>query len=145
MPPKAKPAHLRFWAHVDRSGDCWLWRGALMTTGYGAFHLHGKRVLAHRLAYELLNGEITEGLQVCHRCDVRACVRPDHLFLGTPSENMQDALKKGRLPNLFQRQDRCRRGHEFTPETTYTHRDGRRLCRPCATEASRIRRQKRAA
>jgi hypothetical protein len=86
----------RFWAHVEKGDGCWLWRGAMRTTGYGSFFAEGHLLQAHRVAFELANGPIAPGMHVCHRCDVKACVRPDHLFLGTRSDNMRDALRKGR-------------------------------------------------
>lgn len=88
-----------FWDYVDKSGDCWMWRGSINAHGYGQFSIRGTRTgprLAHRLAYELANGAIPDGLHICHRCDVTACVRPEHLFAGTRVDNMRDAVEKGR-------------------------------------------------
>lgn len=90
----------RFWSHVDKSGECWEWTGALHTTGYGVLFIlkDGQRdvVRAHRLAYEMTYGPIPDGLEVCHHCDNRRCIRPDHLFVGTRSDNMKDMVQKGR-------------------------------------------------
>lgn len=86
----------RFWAKVRKSEGCWLWIGATRRDGYGHFKLNGKAVAAHRVAYELGNGPIPDGLYVCHRCDVRNCCRPSHLFLGTCADNLRDMVAKGR-------------------------------------------------
>ena len=87
----------RFWSKVDKSGTCWLWRGGIDHYGYGKFHVDGTWAKAHRIAYELAFGEIPTEKCVCHVCDIRACVRPAHLFLGTKSENTLDCFRKGRI------------------------------------------------
>jgi hypothetical protein len=95
--PKPNPDPL--WSRVERGDGCWLWRGALLPNGYGILRIRARsssNIYAHRLAWELVNGEIPAGLFVCHRCDVRNCVRPDHLFLGTTTDNMRDMVAKRR-------------------------------------------------
>lgn len=87
----------RFWSKVDKSGECWTWRGALSQKGYGRVSTHGRnRVAAHRFSYLVAFGEIPVGMVVCHKCDNPPCVRPDHLFAGTQLDNIRDCIKKGR-------------------------------------------------
>lgn len=104
-----RPLAERFWKRVDRverPDACWLWKGTKTRLGYGQIGadaqpgIYRPAVLyAHRVAWELANGPIPTGLFVCHRCDTPGCVRPDHLFLGTQTDNMRDAAKKGRIRN----------------------------------------------
>ena len=89
----------RFWQYVEREPTgCWLWTGARIHSGYGSFRLSRppRTVVAHRLSWEMDHGPIPMGLWVLHHCDVRACVRPAHLFLGTNLDNVRDCTLKGR-------------------------------------------------
>ena len=86
-----------YWTPVTESG-CWLWTGALRgVPPYGAFTYCGKTRRAHRVAYELFVAPVPDDAVVCHRCDVTECVNPSHLFLGTRRDNIQDAVRKGRM------------------------------------------------
>lgn len=92
-------ADAKFWAKVDKSGECWLWTGC-KTRGYG--HLsrrcNGKTVWlrAHRVAWETAHGDVPSGMVVRHHCDNPSCVRPEHLFLRSQAENLRDMRAKGR-------------------------------------------------
>ncbi|MEN5115875.1 HNH endonuclease signature motif containing protein [Luteimonas sp. TWI662] len=83
---------------------CWLWTRSVGSNGYGRDST-GKHsyVEAHRSSFIAFKGQIPDGLCVCHRCDTPSCVNPDHLFLGTRSENLRDAYRKGRRPSLRRR------------------------------------------
>jgi len=89
-----------FWKNVkiDDLLGCWLWTGAKINSGYGTVKIDGKRYLVHRYSWELAKGEIPDEMYICHTCDVKLCVQPDHLFLGNQKDNMSDASAKGRLP-----------------------------------------------
>lgn len=78
---------------------CWIWLGAT-SSGYGDVQKWGRHERAHRLSFEAFKGAIPKGCDVCHSCDVRVCCNPDHLFIGTRKDNMQDASQKGRLKGI---------------------------------------------
>lgn len=91
---------------------CWLWTGKTINRGYGTIAVFGTQWLAHRVGWVLRNGPIPTGLNVCHVCDVRPCVNPDHLFLGTQRDNARDMCRKGRQsfqvnPALLLRGEAC--------------------------------------
>lgn len=94
----------RFWAKVERGDDCWPWTGSRTHNGYGTILVidpetrQHRMERAHRASWRLHFGPIPDGMQVLHRCDVRACIRPDHLFLGTAADNTADMIAKGRMP-----------------------------------------------
>jgi endogenous inhibitor of DNA gyrase (YacG/DUF329 family) len=136
----------RFWARVNKTDSCWLWVGTIAHHGYGVFQWDGADVYVHRLSWLIHNGPVPDGLFVCHTCDVRNCVRPDHLFVGTREDNMQDAVAKRRFP--WNRRTHCRRGHELSPanlsllERKAVSKTGQvrvwinRVCRACRRKES---------
>ena len=99
------PLKDRFWDKVDRSGGpdaCWPWLAARRDDGYGIVRGDAPRgtpcnLKAHRVAWELTNGPIADGLFACHACDNTSCCNPGHLFLGTNEDNLKDAAGKGRM------------------------------------------------
>lgn len=94
--PKGQLATTRFWAMVEKTDKCWLWNGSLVGGGYAYIELLGKAILAHRFSWMIHNGPIPSGMCVLHRCDIRHCVNPDHLFLGTYLDNARDRDAKKR-------------------------------------------------
>lgn len=86
----------RFESKLEAVGDCLVYTGARKSSGYGVFHLRKRMVAAHRVAYRLHTGRDPGKLNVCHHCDNPACCKPEHLFLGTQADNVQDCINKGR-------------------------------------------------
>lgn len=86
----------RFWPKVEKSEGCWLWTAARTPRGYGHLRYRNEYLLAHRASWEIHFGPVPDDLKVLHTCDTPACVRPDHLFLGTSLDNHDDMKAKGR-------------------------------------------------
>lgn len=93
---RSTPLRYRFFQKVSKSEGCWLWKGTRNMKGYGTIKKDRKTYRAHRVSWELHNGPIPEGKQVLHKCDMRSCVNPDHLYLGTNIENVRDKMVRGR-------------------------------------------------
>lgn len=91
-----EPVEVRFWRKVQKTETCWLFMGRLNEDGYGVFSVNRRSKHAHRVSFELTYGPLSSGLFACHHCDVRPCVRPDHLFKGTAADNTADMIQKGR-------------------------------------------------
>lgn len=136
------PLPIRFWSKVDLtdSDKCWNWTAATDNDGYGQIKSDGKMVKAHRLSWALFNEEPLpdKELHVIHSCDNPSCVNPAHLSLGTPRENVLDAVSKGRHGQMRQRKPFCLNGHPRTPENL-NYADN---CMTCARERSRARRER---
>lgn len=136
----------RFWAKVKKaSGDgCWTWTAGKFTEGYGAFKAGGKLLHAHRVSWAFVHGSILPGLFVCHHCDNPPCVRPDHLFLGTNSDNQLDAVLKGRgstgRPWAFPRGDKHWTRRDPVRAGINARRNGRATAKLSAADAEEIRR-----
>jgi len=132
-------ANIRFWRNVNKiPNGCWEWLASRSGNGYGGFYLSGRKVKAHRFAYETLIGIIPEGLEIDHLCRNRKCVNPSHMELVTRSEN----IRRGLLPEIGRQYQQsktcCPKGHPYDDKNTYLRRDRPgRECRICRGQAIR--------
>lgn len=114
--------------------DCIEWWGTINSNGYGVYWKNGKSRYAHRMIYTECFGEIPPGMFICHRCDNPPCVNPEHLFVGTPGDNVQDMIAKGRAntPGAPRRTE-CKRGHPLSGDNVTEVKRARggvmRVCR----------------
>ena len=81
---------------INNETGCWEWTATTHGSGYGLFYIGNKTFRAHRISWQLENGTIPDGMFVCHSCDNPSCINPEHLFLGSPKDNSQDMVDKGR-------------------------------------------------
>ena len=91
----------KFWSKVDKTKNCWEWTGRYHKQGYGFMDINKKGELTHRISWVINRGKIPKGICVLHKCDNPKCVNPDHLFLGTHTDNMRDMVSKGRRFHTF--------------------------------------------
>lgn len=145
-----------FYSKVKEVNGCWEWQGAVSGPGYGQTRFFGKSFAAHRVSYEIAYGAIKKGLFVCHKCDNRKCVNPNHFFLGTAKDNTLDMLSKGRhysagkpkygpwpLPAPTRRiPGHCVNGHPQTEETSHIDSRGFGVCKICSVNKTRKYRHK---
>ncbi len=114
---------VRFWNKAIVNGDCFEWVAGKSRVGYGKFQLEGRTRLAHRVAYEMVYGDIPGQLTIDHLCMNKLCVNPMHMELVTLSENVR---RKIIVPKTH-----CKHGHEFNKENTYYETRTKRKCRNC--------------
>lgn len=143
--PRKRDHHERFSEKyaIDPVTGCWNWTG-YKYHGYGILAVSRRPTKAHRISYAMHNGEIPRGMIICHTCDNRACVNPQHLVVGTYTDNNRDMLTKGR--HWYAKRTSCENGHAFTEENTMMRTGGKaRRCRVCYRDYHReYQRQRRA-
>lgn len=139
----------RFWAKVDKKDDesCWLWTASVNSKGYGSFAVNGKGVSAHKIAWALAkNNGVLSGPKdhIMHSCDVRNCVNPNHLSLGSALDNARDAIRKGRVVIRIPSQEaECKKGHPRTVENTHPKYNTCIICQRDSNRESKRRERER--
>lgn len=121
---------------VLTESGCWEYRTSHNAFGYVQLCIGKTKWMAHRLTYALARGDLPPNLYVCHTCDNRCCINPDHMFLGDHLANQQDKHRKGRCPQRAKTQ--CKQGHPYSEENTYITPLGHRGCKTCARIKCRI-------
>lgn len=117
----------------EPNSGCWIWLGADNGKGYGQVAISRSRpVSAHRASWIVNRGAPLSGLLVLHHCDNRSCVNPDHLYLGTYSDNRRDMLLRGKWKHPYSKRLTCSKGHHYSDYGFTTSKDGARVCRECS-------------
>ena len=131
----------RVWQKIDKNNPngCWVWTGAKARGGYGHINIGGKFPSAHRVVYEMIKGEIPEGLLLDHLCRNPSCVNPDHLEPVTHKENLKRGIG---ISSQNSKKTHCPQGHEYTEENTYVSKRNQRTCKQCAREQQIARRKR---
>lgn len=143
-------AHIKRNIAVDPVKGCWLWQGfvhprrltdrGFWVGGYATIGYRSRNCAIHRVVWMCLNGPQPKKMDVCHTCDVRHCCNPEHLWLGTRRQNLQDMVDKGRGPcGAKAMQTHCIHGHELTDDNVQFSNNGRRRsCKTCASAFARL-------
>lgn len=113
---------------------CWIWMGSLDTSGYGQLTHKGQHMRAHRASFASFKNQQDRPLLVCHTCDVRACVNPDHLYSGDYKDNRRDMINRSGWAHPYAARTACFRGHEYQEGSFRISLDGSRACRVCHKE-----------
>lgn len=117
----------------EPNSGCWIWTGALSSSGYGSISKDKRIRSAHSAAYEFFVGSVPDGLELDHLCHTKLCCNPQHLEPVTRSENLLRRPKRERAPVPRT----CRNGHVYTLETLVIRERGNRECRECMRESNR--------
>ncbi|WP_405470627.1 HNH endonuclease signature motif containing protein [Morganella morganii] len=130
---KAEISKKNFLNRYKKVGECWEWTGTIGSYGYGMVGVNGKRIPAHRYMYEIAKGEIPKGAVIMHSCDNPACINPDHLSVGTHTDNMRDMVNKGRHNHKVPRSEyskiatSCKSNKELAEKYNVSERNVRRI------------------
>lgn len=128
IPTLSETQIARFWARVDKSGECWIWKGSITVRGYGQVYIDGGMFKPHRVAWTLTNRPILGGLPLDHLCRNHGCVNPSHLDAVPHKEN----VRRGESPTAANSaKSHCAQGHDYTPDNTKVNRWNRRRCMTC--------------
>lgn len=133
--PQSEKDRFMSYVYPDPNTGCFLWGGGIIKTGYGVFNAKVPGLVnmwrAHRFSWLVHDNKLIEGLDLCHTCDNRLCVNPDHLWMGTRQENLLDCKQKKRNPHWIR--THCKKGHEYTEDNILRKGPGRKYkeCKEC--------------